>query len=149
MFLLNDKPLPLDTPFTTDDGTQFPANWLRLSTAEEKEAIGITEVADAPAYDDRFYWGVDNPKDLASLKTAWVEQCKQTAYSLLLSTDYKIVRFAETGQAVDQATLDFRTAVRSYYQSLKTGIEATVTVEELIAIVTAQDWPSVNPPQPA
>lgn len=46
MFLLNGVPLPLDTPFKTEDGTSFPANWLRLTTLAEKEAIGITEVPD-------------------------------------------------------------------------------------------------------
>lgn len=67
MFMLNDKPLPLDTPFTVgegDEAIQYPANWLRLSTAEEKAAIGITEATDPVPYDDRFYWGVDNPKAL-------------------------------------------------------------------------------------
>ena len=62
MFLLNGNPLPLDTPFSID-GTSYPANWLRLTSIEEKNAVGITEVADTQAhYDDRFYWGVDNPK---------------------------------------------------------------------------------------
>lgn len=46
MFMLNNKPLPLDTPFKTEDGTSFPANWLRLTTIQEKNAIGITEVPD-------------------------------------------------------------------------------------------------------
>jgi hypothetical protein len=46
MFLLNGKVLPLDTPFKTEDGTSFPANWLRLTTIHEKNAIGITEVPD-------------------------------------------------------------------------------------------------------
>ncbi len=62
MFLLNGSPLPLDTPFTID-GTSYPANWLRLTSIAEKNAVGITEVADVTTtYDDRFYWGVDNPK---------------------------------------------------------------------------------------
>lgn len=61
MFMLNNKPLPIDTPFEVD-GIQFPANWLRLTTLEEKQAIGITEVPDPEPYDSRFYWGVDNPK---------------------------------------------------------------------------------------
>jgi hypothetical protein len=46
MFILDGKPLPLDRAFTTSDGTQYPANWLRLSTIEERDAIGITEVPD-------------------------------------------------------------------------------------------------------
>lgn len=46
MFLLNGQALPLDTPFKTEDGTSFPANWLRLTTIHEKNAIGIIEVPD-------------------------------------------------------------------------------------------------------
>jgi len=46
MFLLNEQPLPLDTPFKDADGNSYPANWLRLTSLEEKEAIGITEVPD-------------------------------------------------------------------------------------------------------
>jgi hypothetical protein len=62
MFLLDSKPLGLDVPFTTADGTQYPANWVRLASPEERAAIGITEVADPVAYDDRFFWGPGNPK---------------------------------------------------------------------------------------
>jgi hypothetical protein len=44
MFILNGKPLSPDVAFTDPaTGVQYPANWLRLSTLEEKEAIGITE----------------------------------------------------------------------------------------------------------
>lgn len=58
MFLLNGQPLAVDTPFTAND-IQYPANWLRLASAEEKSAIGITEVADPVRADDRFYWNGD------------------------------------------------------------------------------------------
>ena len=62
MFMLNSKPLQPDTPFQID-GTSYPANWLRLTSIAEKNAVGITEVADVTTtYEDRFYWGVDNPK---------------------------------------------------------------------------------------
>jgi len=62
MFKHNDTTIPLDTPFTID-GTSYPQNWLRLTSLAEKQAVGITEVADVTTtYDDRFYWGVDNPK---------------------------------------------------------------------------------------
>ena len=62
MFKHNDTVIPLDTPFTID-GTSYPANWLRLTSLAEKQAVGIEEVADiTTTYDDRFYWGVDNPK---------------------------------------------------------------------------------------
>jgi hypothetical protein len=61
MFQLDNKPLALDVPFT-HGGINYPANWLRLASSAERAAIGITEVADAASYDDRFWWGVGNPK---------------------------------------------------------------------------------------
>lgn len=59
MFILNGNPLPIDTPFEVR-GTRYPANWLRLSSAQDKEAIGITEIADQARPDDRFYWVSQN-----------------------------------------------------------------------------------------
>jgi hypothetical protein len=93
MFLLNGQPLPLDTPFDAN-GVQYPANWLRLTSAEEKAAIGITEVADPAPHDDRFYWAPGVPKDLDQLKKQMTEQVKATAGSLLAPTEWKIVRAA-------------------------------------------------------
>lgn len=62
MFKHNNQTIPLDTPFTID-GTSYPANWLRLTSLAEKQAVGIEEVADVTTtYNDQFYWGVDNPK---------------------------------------------------------------------------------------
>ena len=34
--------IPIDVPFTIGT-TNYPANWLRLSTADEKTAVGITD----------------------------------------------------------------------------------------------------------
>ena len=66
MFTLNNNPLPVGRAFTAN-GIQYPSNWLRLASAAEKAAIGITEVADPVRADDRFYWNgdVNNPKELA------------------------------------------------------------------------------------
>lgn len=65
MFILNNKPLPIDCAFTIND-IQYPSNWLRLSTIEEKNSLGITEVPDPVRADDRFYWdgNINNPKAL-------------------------------------------------------------------------------------
>ena len=37
--------LKLDQPFT-HRGIKYPANWLRLTTLDEKKAIGLVEVTD-------------------------------------------------------------------------------------------------------
>ena len=64
-FKLGTKTIQLDTPFTHND-IQYPANWIRLATEEDKSAIGMTWEADAVRADDRFYWdgNISNPKAL-------------------------------------------------------------------------------------
>ena len=155
MFLLNGSPLPLDTPFTID-GTSYPANWLRLTSIEEKNAVGITEVADIQVvYDDRFYWGVDNPKQLdditvtpengepyiqRGLKHNWIAQIKDTAGKLLAQTDWMVIRKAERDVAIPAATVTYRAAVVAEANRLETAINACSDVPALIAVVTAQNW---------
>ena len=41
MFLLNGNILPEGRAFTDANGNKYPANWLNLSTEEEKNAIGF------------------------------------------------------------------------------------------------------------
>ena len=62
-FLLDGKPLAVDVAFSHND-INYPANWLRLSSAKEKKNLGITEVADAPTYDSRFYNSDGSAKSL-------------------------------------------------------------------------------------
>ena len=63
MYKVNNKPLQLDRAFTLGD-IQYPANWLRFSSAEDRAALGITWEAEATRADDRFYWSgdINNPK---------------------------------------------------------------------------------------
>ena len=63
MYKVNNKPLQLDRAFTLGD-IQYPANWLRLSSAEDRAALGITWETEATRADDRFYWNgdINNPK---------------------------------------------------------------------------------------
>jgi len=97
MFILDSKPLALDRAFT-HNGVQYPANWLRLASPAEREAIGITEAPDPEPYDQRFYWNPDLPKDHTQLVEQWVGQTKTTAGTLLAPTDWMITRSAEPGQ---------------------------------------------------
>ena len=139
-FLLNGEPLAIDTPFTADD-IQYPANWLRLSTLEEKTAIGITEVPDPEPYDQRFYWGPGLPKDHGQLVEQWVAQTKQTAGSLLAPTDWYIVRQAETGVVTPSETLFYRLALRAACGGKEDQINATTTTDELVAYLTGANYP--------
>ena len=139
MFLLNGNPLPIDTPFEID-GTHYPANWLRLTSIEEKNAVGITEVADPEPYDDRFYWGVDNPKDLDGLKTLWTSQVKDTANKLLAQTDWMVIRKVERNVDIPASTVTYRASVITECTRLVTAINACSDVPSLITLVTSQNW---------
>ena len=140
MFLLNGSPLSIDTQFEVD-GTTYPSNWLRMTSIEEKNAIGITEVADPEPYDDRFYWGVDNPKNLDGLKTLWTAQVKDTANKLLAQTDWMIIRKVERNVDVPADTTTYRQAVITECTRLVTAITGSADVPALITVVTTQGWP--------
>lgn len=141
MFMLNGSPLALDTPFTSND-IQYPANWLRMTTMEEKEAIGITEVADPDRYDDRFYWGVGNPKDLDQCKANMVTQIKAAAGSMLAPTDWKVIRATETGIPLDADTLTARADIRAASNTNEAAVAVCTTVDELAALQLT--WPESN-----
>ena len=71
--------IPVDVPFTI--GTiNYPANWLRLSTAEEKTALGIIEVEDPKVYDNRFYWNDGSAKELDDVNATYAEDALDGSY---------------------------------------------------------------------
>jgi len=69
MYKVNNKPLQLDRAFTLGD-IQYPANWLRFSSAEDRAALGITWETEATRADERFYWNgdINNPKAMEDRK---------------------------------------------------------------------------------
>jgi hypothetical protein len=146
MFLLPDgRPLSPDTAFVLG-GISYPANWLRLSTAKQRLDIGITEVPDPPAYDQRFYWGFDDkgdliPKDHAQLVEQWVAQTRHTANTLLQPTDWIIIREADNGKPADPLLKTWRQDVRFAAGEKITAINATVDTPELAAYITGADYP--------
>ena len=150
MFLLNGKPLALDTPFTVD-GIQYPSNWLRLSSLEEKQAIGIMEVPDPVRADDRFYWDgdINNPKALddvietsqdgktyttKGLKSVFTDQVRNTCYSLLLQTDWAVIRKSERGIEIPVEIAELRAHYLQTLNHLELAISLVTTVEELAAL---------------
>jgi len=158
-FVLDGKTLRVGAAFTDANGTQYPANWLRLTTLAEKEAIGITEVPDPAPVDTRFYWDHDLPKRLEDepavdedgdpvldadgvqiinqgLKTNWTAQQKQIAGTLLAPTDWYVTRKAETGADIPADVLAYREAVRTTSGTREAEINACTTTEELAALLT-------------
>jgi hypothetical protein len=157
VFLLNGTPLPLDTPFEANS-TLYPANWLRLSSPADREAIGITEVPDPPVYDQRFYWGYTTsgtliPKDHEGLVVTWVDQTRQTANTLLAPTDWYVVREFDNGTIIPSGVKSWRQDIRYACEGKVSTIEATDSTESLAVYITGPEypvWPSqTNPETPS
>ena len=100
-FKLNGKTLPIDRGFTHND-IQYPRNWLRLSTQEDKDALGITWEADPVRHDDRYYWNgeLDNPKALEDVNEVdedgnplWVQELDNSdpENPVMVDTDVQVV----------------------------------------------------------
>jgi hypothetical protein len=126
---------------------------LRLSTPEERAAIGITEQADPPVWDQRFAWGYSEDgqliwKDHTQLVEQWVAQTRTTAGTLLVPTDWVIIREADNGKAADPALKQLREDIRLATGQKNAAIEATADTAELAAYITGSEypvWPSDSP----
>lgn len=136
--------------FTLND-VQYPANWLNLSTPDEKAALDLVEVITVgERKDDRYYWVSEQlvgaeliitstPKDLEAVRALCIANLKASAYSLLFTSDWMITRKAETGVDLPAEWAQYRDEVRLEVQLRKTEIANAETVDALAAI--QPNWP--------
>lgn len=141
--------LPEGTAFEID-GVQYPANWLNLSTPEEKAAIGVVDVVYGAHPSDQYYWvsqdapvykdGVvivdftATPKDLDQLKAQLVSTTNSTAYSILFPSDWMVVKAIETQTKIADGWNAWRQEIRDQAAAQVAAISACTTVEELAAL---------------
>ena len=160
-FKLDGNPLAVDVAFSHND-IQYPANWLRLSTAQEKKDLGITEVADDPVYDSRFYWGNGTAKTLTDtnevdengdplldengdqvvtlgVKSVLKAQEKVTAGTLLAPYDWYVVRKAEKSTAIPTAITTYRDAVRTACDTREKEIDACSDTAALVTLYSYKE----------
>ena len=146
--------IPIDVPFTIGT-TNYPANWLRLSTAEEKTAVGIIEVADPKVYNSTFYYTDGTEKTLEDtdskdddgnliknadgtqhitygLKTNLKNVEKQKAATLLSKYDWYITRKVEKSIEIPTAITTYRDAVRTACNTREAEIDACSDMTALI-----------------
>jgi len=158
-FKLDGKPLAVDVAFSHND-INYPANWLRLASKTEKEAIGITEEEDPKTYDSRFYWGDGTAKALddvnekdkdgnllkdengnqvvtLGVKSVLKAQEKVTAGSLLARYDWYVVRKAEKSTAIPTAITTYRDGVRTACTTRETEIDNCKDTAALVTLYGA------------
>ena len=144
MLQLDGKTLKYDRAFQ-HNGISYPANWLRLTTLAEKQAIGIVEVADTPreTWDQRFWWGPSNPKNLDELKTLWKQKQSEIAGSILAPSDWRVIKARETGGQVPIDWFNYRRDVRTACNTRQTEIDNCADVEVLKTLIDnpTTPWP--------
>jgi len=151
MFLLNGNPINIDAEQTINS-VRYP----NLRSPSLREQLGVIEVADPEQYDQRFYWGVGNPKQLEDvtvspedatepiiakgLKSQWIAQVKDTAGKMLAQTDWMVIRKAERGTEIPAGVVSKRAAIVAECGRLETAIQACADVPALISVVMNQNW---------
>ena len=148
----SDQYITEGTSFVIDD-TTYPSNWLNMTSLEDKAALGLVEVTDSnKPEDDRFYWVsatlvgavrvyTNTPKDLDGLKVNWAMQIRATAYSLLLPSDWMVVKSVETQVLFPDEWKTYRAAVRTASSEAVTAINAAADIAALQAAVQVT-WPT-------
>jgi hypothetical protein len=141
--------VPAGKAFTWD-GLQYSNNWCNLSTPEEKAAIGMVDVVYGSQPSDVYYWisqdapvyadGVvtinytATPKDLFECQSNAVNATNAAAYTILLPTDWMVVKAVETGGTVSPAWNTWRQTIRTQCETQVAAISACTTVDELAAL---------------
>jgi hypothetical protein len=134
------------------NGIQYPQNWLNLSTPQEKAEIGLEEViaTNSPA-NQQYYWVsqelngasltyINNPKDLDTCKTNAVSQLRNTAYTMLLPTDWMVVKSVETSTPIPTDWNTWRASIRTTCENAITAVNACTNVDELAQLTVI--WPT-------
>jgi len=135
-----------DRAFTLGD-VQYPSNWLRLTSDEEKAAIGITW-EEPPKFKDERWWGnvvkdgevTSTPIPLDQLKERETANAKKQAGALLSGSDWMVIRSVdEEERPVPVEWSAFRDAVRVECNRLEEAI-ASADFEGIQSI--EQNWPN-------
>ena len=157
-YYIGTRGLPMDIPWEHND-VQYPANWLRLSSSQDRAELGITWGDNAPAYDQKFYWGYDAdgnliPKTYTDLQTNWVAQTKHTANTLLQPSDWRVIKAKERGTTMNAGWKTWRQTIRTECATKVTAIEDCskigdvsphadlARVQALAEYVTGSDYPA-------
>ena len=139
-------------------GIQYPRNWLTLASDSEKASVGFIEITysgshkkgeyynnteSAPVYDASKGTVVitksSTASNLANLKAVKKEAASSSAYSLILPTDWYVVRKSENSTAIPSKISAYRTAVRLVCNSLCTAIDNASDVDAIAALYENAD----------
>ena len=146
------------------NGTQHSPDYLISLTSDQKQDLGIYDVAYANREDDRFYTITENEptfdqamkivkitytsvaKDLqnSEMKKQWIANINQIANSILSQSDWMLVRKIERNIDVPANMVTYRAAVITEATRLTTAITAATEISQLITLVSTISWPTAE-----
>lgn len=138
MFMLDGKKLPLDAPFTIN-GVQYPSNWLRLSSPEERMAVNIVELPDPVVPNEKYFivaWNADGtitstPRPIEDLRNNTLDGIKRWKFQSLTATDWAVTRAAEGVKPIPTDIATERNGIRAKGDDLEAQALAAQTVDQL------------------
>ena len=119
-----------------------------LATHSKFIELGFTQVIVGQRPDKRFYISVgpdisgqysSTPRDLATLKTNFIKQEKQTSFQKLKQTDWYVLRNIDGAGTVPTAVATYRSAIRTAAETRCNQINACTTVAELEELIKEPD----------
>lgn len=173
MFALvkNDNSIKLFQPhvlWEDKNGTQYSPDQLLTLNPQQKQDLGIYDVAYAASEDDRFYSVVQNEPTfdaaekivkvtftstanaledsgtgidkVLGMKSRWISMVNTTANSLLAQTDWMLVRKIERSVDVPSASAAKRVAIVAESNRLVTAITAASNITDFISAVQSANW---------
>tara|TARA_R100001530_G_scaffold101426_2_gene70533 strand:+ start:113 stop:592 length:480 start_codon:yes stop_codon:yes gene_type:complete len=134
-----------DRAFTLGD-VQYPSNWLRLTSDEQKAEVGISFFPDPVFKDERWYYNrvkdgevTSTPIPLDELKERETRNAKKTSGAMLSGSDWMVIRSVDAKERpVPTDWSEYRAAVRDACDKLEQEI-AAADFEGLQSI--EQNWP--------
>lgn len=150
---LNDTYIQEGTQFTID-GITYPSVWLNQSTPEQKAELGLEEVVETnQPYNPVYYWTGEildkatltytgTPKDLADVQNNAVSSVRQSAYSILLPSDWMVVKAFETSTPINPAWNTWRASIRTTAADTITAIQAATDVDGVATVMSSIAWPA-------
>ena len=161
-YLINGQPVNIRVEYFRADGVRYE----NLLNPAVRAKLGVVETNDpdpfepaAPDYDQRFYWGPGNPKQLEDItvtpeeegrdpytqkgmKSNWIAQVKVAANSQLAGTDWMVIRKIERNIDIPADVATKRQAIITECARLEAAIQASPDVESFIQVVMSQNWPT-------
>jgi hypothetical protein len=146
------------------DGVEYPGNYIQLASQDDLNALGICNVVYGAMPNDTYYWVTQEapsynaqnntvdinftgtPKDLVTVQSTSVNTVNNQAYTILLPSDWMVVRQVEDGTQVPADWNTWRQTIRNEAANATATITAATTVDQVAAVFPVAWTPDPDTP---